>query len=101
MPPPLPFKDPSLAPPTTGSVPSKPAPLPGKGPGLGSTILAALAGIFGAMVILGKISNWLSSSSSSPSLGTYQCISGHVEHATHYGGSRNCSICGKHMFWRK
>ena len=32
-------------------------------------------------------------------IGTYRCISGHVQHATHWGGPRKCSICGKPMQW--
>jgi len=31
--------------------------------------------------------------------GTYRCLCGNVQHATHWGGPRNCSSCGKPMHW--
>jgi hypothetical protein len=64
-------------------------------------LFAVIGGIVAGLMMLVKLSNWLSNNSShSPSTRRYQCISGHIEHATHWTGPRKCSICGKSMFWR-
>lgn len=31
--------------------------------------------------------------------GTYRCLCGNIQHASHWGGSKRCSSCGKPMQW--
>ena len=33
--------------------------------------------------------------------GTYRCLCGSIQQATHWGGPRNCGNCGKPMHWRQ
>ena len=33
--------------------------------------------------------------------GQYQCLCGYTQHASHYGGPKKCSQCGKSMTWRR
>ena len=68
--------------------------------GLG--ILSAIGGIFAIIFSIFKFLNSISSTSDNyQSNGRYQCIHGHIEHATHWGGPRKCSICGKTMYWKR
>jgi len=64
-------------------------------------IMKFIIGLFGALGILIKMMSWLSGTSENQKLGYYKCISGHVEHATHWIGTRKCGNCGKTMSWYK
>ena len=68
--------------------------------GLG--ILSAIGGIFAIIFSIFKFLNSISGTSDNyQSNGRYQCTHGHIEHATHWGGPRKCSICGKTMYWKR
>ena len=65
-------------------------------------ILSAIGGIFAIIFSIFKLLNSISGTSDNyQSNGRYQCIHGHIEHATHWGGPRKCSICGKTMYWKR
>jgi len=64
-------------------------------------IFSTIGVIFAAIFSVFKFFNSISGTSDNyQSNGRYQCISGHIENSTHWGGPRKCSICGKTMSWK-
>tara|TARA_B100000678_G_C17866882_1_gene365580 strand:- start:103 stop:447 length:345 start_codon:yes stop_codon:yes gene_type:complete len=73
------------------------APVNSKGSGLGN-IIGIIVGIIGGIMVLLKISDWLSGGSSSSGGRTYQCINGHTMTSAFIPGK--CIWCGSTM-WPK
>ncbi len=93
---PAPVGPPPLGPPAGGAAPGPGGNRAWRSPAaFGAALVAFLMGLF-------KVFSWLSSHSSpsNQALGRYQCIRGHVEHATHWTGPRKCSVCDQTMFWK-
>jgi hypothetical protein len=73
------------------------APVTPKRSGL-SNIIGIIVGIIGGIMVLMKISDWLSGGSSSSGGNTYQCIKGHTMTSAFIPGK--CIWCGSTM-WPK
>ena len=91
-------RSPPVGPKSTPPKPkSKPPVAKSKGAGL-ANIIGIIGAIIGSIMVLMKISDWLSGGSSSSGGRTYQCINGHTMTSSFIPGK--CIWCGSTM-WPK